>query len=300
VTTTSFAEYDKTPVSLLEERGFEVVLNPFGRKLERREVPELCSGCVGIIAGTESYDRDLLKGLHGLKVISRCGSGADSIDAKAADEFGIKVLTTPGGPTLAVAELTVGLMLDLLRKVSFMDRKIRSGVWKKEMGNLLSGKSVGIIGLGRIGRKTAELLEAFGCEIVYTDPLVIEKMPRFRRVSLNELLASSDIVSLHVSGSERVIGAEELRLMKKGAWIVNVSRGGTLDEEALYRFLKDDRIAGAALDVFDKEPYKGPLSELDNVVLTPHIGSYAREARIKMERESVDNLLKRLEELIRC
>jgi D-3-phosphoglycerate dehydrogenase len=294
ITTTSFAEYDRAPVAVLEEHGVEVVLNLFKRKLEKSEILELCSGCIGIVAGTETYDRDLLEALKELKVISRCGVGTDGIDLKAAKEIGIMITTTPDGPTLAVAELTVALALDLLRRVSFMDRMIRAGVWKKEMGSLLSLKKIGVIGFGRIGRRVAELFRSFGCEVSYADPFVNESGKGFNKIPLDRLLSESDIITVHVSGKDEVLGEKELGLIKNGGWLINVSRGGTVNEGALHHLLKAGRLSGAALDVFGVEPYKGPLTQMDNVILTPHVGSYAKEARILMERESVHNLLNEL------
>ncbi len=293
ITTTSFAKSDTRPMEMLKEEGLEIVVNDLGRKLSKDETVSLCNGCVAILAGTENYGRDVLMKLAGLKVISRCGVGLESIDLKAANEMGIEVINTPFGPTTAVAELTVALILDLLRKVSFMDRTVRSGGWEKIMGSLLSGKNVGIIGFGRIGEKVAALLEPFGCKIMYTD-ITRGAVKNFRNVPLTELLKKSDIVSIHVSSKETLISEKELMAMKKSALIVNMSRGEVVDESALYRALKDGHIGGAALDVFNEEPYGGPLKYLDNVVLTPHVGSYALEARIGMEIESVENLLKSL------
>lgn len=224
----------------------------------------------------------------------------DNVDLAAAAELNIKVDNTPSGPTLAVAELTVGLILDLLRKSTRMDREMRACIWKKRMGNLLSGKKVGIIGFGRIGQKTAELLTAFGCELSYYDTAHVEGCQHLRinKLDLHELLRTSDIITIHVSGKyeKPLLGHREFEMMKAGAWIVNVARGGAVDEEALCSALKDGRLAGAALDVFRKEPYDGSLRELENVILTPHIGSYAREARIEMEMEAAQKLVEGLEQ----
>lgn len=291
ITTTSFAKSDTRPVEMLKRAGLDIAVNDLGRKLSKDETVSLCRGCVAILAGTENYDKDVLVKLAGLKIISRCGVGMENIDLKAAGELGIEVVNTPSGPTAAVAELTVALVLDLLRKISFMDRQIRSGGWEKVMGNLLSGKDVGIIGFGRIGQKVASLLEPFGCKIMYTD-IVQGAAKNHNNVPLTELLKNSDIVTLHVSSNRMLIGEKELKSMKKGALIINMSRGEVVDENALYMALKDGHIGGAALDVFSKEPYAGPLKELDNVVLTPHIGSYASESRVGMEIEAVENLLK--------
>jgi len=301
ITTTSFAKFDNRPLQLLNNSGYEVVLNPYGRKLSGNEVVKHASDATGLIAGTESLDRSILENLPFLRIISRCGAGMDNIDLVAAAELNIKVVNTPFGPTLAVAELTVGLILDLLRKTTLMDREMRAGIWKKHMGNLLRGKRVGIIGFGRIGQKTGELLRAFGCEIGYYDSITIEKLKdlKIERMELDELLRKSDIVTIHVSGKyeKPLLGAKEIEMMKKDAWLVNVARGGAVDEEVLFNALKDGRLAGAALDVFEKEPYNGPLKNLENIILTPHIGSYAKEARTEMEMQAAKNLVDGLEKI---
>jgi len=298
VSTSTFAEFDSTPVDLLKEAGFEVDANPLGRTLTRDELSQLALGASGLLAGTEPIDAQVLKKLKDLKVISRCGAGMENVDLKTAGELNIKVFNTPDGPTLAVAELTVGLILAALRKICFMDRQIRDGKWQKKMGNLLCGKKIGIIGFGRIGRKVAELLSAFEAGVVYYDPFIPEEqVNQACKVELNELLASSDIVCLHLSHSERnknLIGAKELGMMKESAVLINSSRGGIVDEGALYAALKSGSLSAAAIDVFEREPYDGPLKELDNVILTAHIGSYAKESRIKMEIDSVKNLLEGL------
>jgi len=294
ITTTSFGEYDTSCLERCRSEGFDVVVNPYRRTVKPEELVELAKGAIGIIAGTEPITENVLTGLPQLKVISRCGAGVDNVDLKACQRMGIKIFSTPAAPTLAVAELTLGLILSLLRKVCQADNKVKSGKWQKPMGNLLSGKKVGIIGFGRIGRKLAELLEPFRCEIAYNDPSIEQRLSGFNGMPKEELLQWADIISLHVSTKDMILGEKELKLMKKGSWLINVSRGGTVDESALYSLLKEGQLSGAALDVFGQEPYMGLLKELDNVILTPHIGSYAKEARINMEREAVENLIKGL------
>jgi D-3-phosphoglycerate dehydrogenase len=296
ITTTTFGEYDNSYIKICEDKGFDIVINPYGRKMQPEELVEFAKEAVGIVAGTEFITKDTLKKLPNLKVISRCGTGMDNIDLETARSLNIKVFNTPDAPTLAVAELTLGLILALLRKINTVDRDIRSSKWEKRMGNLLSGKKVGIVGFGRIGRKVAELLATFKCDIAYADPFIEDNLLGFNKLSKEDLLKWADIVSLHVSAKEIILGEKELNLMNKGSWLINVSRGGVVDEKALYKFLKDGWIYGAALDVFEKEPYNGPLKELDNIILTSHIGSYAKEVRIKMEKEAVENLLKGLKE----
>jgi|TARA_B100001964_G_scaffold45328_1_gene50473 D-3-phosphoglycerate dehydrogenase len=291
ITTTTFGEYNKEPLNILDRNGFQVQSNPYQRKLRKDEVIKLCKGAVGIIAGTETLDVDIMETLTTLKVISRCGTGTDNVALVDAERMGIKVFNTPDSPTSAVAELTVGLMINLLRNVSLMEKELRMGQWKKRMGNLLSEKRIGIKGFGRIGKKVAELLKPFGCEIAYADPFVEDGLLGLQRLSLKELLCWADLVTIHVGVNEKLIGEEEFKCMKDGAIIINTSRGGVVDESALYGNLKNGHLAGAALDVFEEEPYSGPLKELGNIILTPHIGSYARDTRVEMEEQAVANLL---------
>jgi len=295
ISTTTFGQYDNAPLKTLAMKGLTAVTNPYARKMTGAECIEAFKDIAGLIAGTEPLTEDVLESAKSLKAISRCGTGLDNVDLDAAKRLGITVFNTPDAPTAAVAELTVGLMVSLLRKVGLMDGEMRRGLWQKKMGNLLGGKRVGIVGFGRIGRRVAELLLPFGCEVAYTDPLV-DRGESFRRMSLEELLGWADIVSLHLSARTRIIGEAELRAMKKGAWLINLSRGAVVDEAALEGCLRDGRLSGAALDVFEKEPYQGGLSGLENVILTPHIGSYAMETRIAMEKQAVENLLRGLKE----
>lgn len=294
VSTSSFAQYDTSPLKLLRDAGLDVQVNPYGRTLTPDECLSFYKDIDGLIAGTETLNADILKSIKSLRVISRCGAGLDNIDLDAARECGVKVFNTPFAPTTAVAELTVALILSLLRHVPRMDREIRDGKWKKRMGYLLQGKKVGIIGFGKIGQKVAELLMGLGAQIAYCDPAVDEIKAGCQPMPQDQLLGWADIVTIHASGKELLLGREELRKMKKGSWLVNCARGGLVDENVLYQLLKEGQLSGAALDVFEKEPYEGPLSELDNVILTPHIGSYAKEARVEMEVQAVKNLLQGL------
>ncbi len=295
ISTTTFGQYDDAPLKTLATKGLTTVTNPYGRKMTEAECIEAFRDMEGLIAGTEPLTEDVLESAKSLKVISRCGTGLDNVDLDAAKRLGIMVFNTPDAPTAAVAELTVGLMINLLRKVALMDGAMRRGLWQKRMGNLLGGKRVGIVGFGRIGRRVAELILPFGCVVAYTDPLM-DRAESFRRMSLEELLGWADIVTIHASIKDRLIGENELRAMKKGAWLINLSRGAVVDETALEGCLRDGHLSGAALDVFGKEPYEGGLSGLENVILTPHIGSYAVETRINMEKQAVENLLRGLKE----
>jgi len=296
ITTSTFAEYDVSELESLKQAGFEIVINSSGSKLKQGEIVRLCSGCAGIIAGTEEYNAAVLGKLSGLKVISRCGSGTENIDQVAAQQLKIKIFCTADAPVTAVAELTLALMFNLMRQVPQMDRDMHRSIWNKRMGYLMCGKKVGIIGFGRIGKKVAELLKPFGVKLAYSDPQPAGVSAGVERMTLADLLAWADIISVHAAGKERILGSEELKLIKKGSWLLNLSRGSSVDESMLLQMLENGHLAGAAIDVFEQEPCNGPLKNLDNVILTPHIGSYAREARIEMEKEAVRNLLLGLKE----
>eukprot|EP00831_Metopus_contortus_P014129 TRINITY_DN15821_c0_g2_i1.p1 TRINITY_DN15821_c0_g2~~TRINITY_DN15821_c0_g2_i1.p1 ORF type:complete len:350 (-),score=58.33 TRINITY_DN15821_c0_g2_i1:313-1362(-) len=296
VTTSSFGVYDNEPLELLEKAGFKYRLNPYGRKLTEEEAIETLAGCVGVVAGVEPLTDRVLRALPLLKVISRCGSGMDNIDHDVARELGIAVVNTPYGATQATAEMVVGMIMAMLRQIPAMDRQLRDGVWKKRMGNLIAGKQVGIVGLGRIGSVVAALLTGLGCDVRYSD-LYVES-DTYARMELDALLQWADIISLNCSiteDSSPLMSTDELAMMKDGGWLVNCSRGDFVDEQALFQALKTGKLSGAALDVYQNEPYNGPLAGLDNVVLTSHASSYALEGRIAMERDAVVNLLKALE-----
>jgi D-3-phosphoglycerate dehydrogenase len=248
---------------------------------------------LGIIAGTEPITAKVMSN-SSLKVISRVGVGLENVDLEAAKELGIKVFNTPEGVTEAVTELTVGLILNSLRRLNLCDRRIREGKWEKKMGNLFRGKLLGIIGFGRIGQKVAEISRCFDAKVIFHDIANIESSFA-RQVSLDYLLENSDIISIHVSGKDEVLSREKLSKTKNGVILINTSRGEAVDENKLYEMLKVGKIAYAGIDVFKSEPYKGRLAELDNVILTPHIGSYALEARILMELSAVKNLIEGIE-----
>ena len=294
ITTSSF-NLETPEIKALQQAGYEIVLNPYGRRLSETEVSELLTpDIVGMIAGVEPLTRDVIENAESLQVISRCGIGMDSVDLDAAKEKGIPVFNTPDAPTKAVAELAIGLMLDCLRGISLQDRTIRNSEWTRPMGNLLGKQTVGLIGFGRIGQKVAEYAAAFGATIIAHDPFA-QQTPQL--VSLDDLLSQADIVSLHVPYSKEnhhLLDEAEISKMKQGSILINTSRGGLVNEDALATALQSRHLASAALDVFEKEPYQGDLAKLDNIVLTAHVGSYAKEARIEQEALAAANLLEGL------
>lgn len=293
----SMGQVGSQPFDILKENGFEIINNPYGRKLSEEEVIELAKGCVGIVAGVEPLTKKVMDALPKLKCISRVGVGMDNVDLDYAKQKGIMVVNTPDGPTRGVAELTLGMTMSLLRKIPQADAALKNRQWKKQIGNLIFEKQIGIIGLGRIGKTVAGLFRGIGNPVVGFDLYPDKKWAAENHVSLNSfenVLKMADITTLHIPGNKDkspVIGSKELSMMKKGAFIINISRGGVVDEDALYSALKDGHLAGAAIDVFTKEPYNGPLCDLDNVVLTPHLGSYASEGKLQMEIDAVSNLI---------
>jgi D-3-phosphoglycerate dehydrogenase len=222
-----------------------------------------------------------------LKVIGRAGVGVDNIDLVAATERGIAVLNAPAGNTVSAAELTMALILAMVRRVAEADAAMRRGVWSKLQGVELRGRTLGLVGAGRIGGEVARRCRAFGMEVIAYDPYLTEERAAeldVKRVTLEEVLERADIVSLHVpltDATKGMINAEALARMKKGAFLVNVARGGVVDEAALARALRSGHLAGAALDVFANEPLEkdSPLLDAPNVLLTPHLGASTSEAQ---------------------
>jgi D-3-phosphoglycerate dehydrogenase len=296
-TTTSFGASAPHVLTRMADLGLNVVRNPYKRKLTEEELADLIRTHTpaGLLAGTEPISGTVLElGLPWLKVVSRVGVGWDNVDHGAARKMEIKVFRTEGVLDHAVAELALAMILDLVRKVGAQDRAMRAGTWKKKTGTLLRGKTVGILGLGSIGRQVGHLCNAFGARVIFSD--VQERSATFaEQVSLPELLRSAQIISVHASGDAALLGREELESCREGVILVNTARGGMIDETALADALDSGKAAGAGLDVFNHEPYEGPLTRYENVVLTPHVGSYAREARAEMEEMAVDNLLRGLD-----
>jgi D-3-phosphoglycerate dehydrogenase len=288
----SFGALDSSPRSVLVDAGFELVENPFRRRLTRDELGALLdSSVVGLIAGLEPLDRDVLQA-SSLRVVSRCGAGMFNVDVLAAEELAIRVCSTPDGPTVAVAELTLSAMLSILRGTHRMDAAMHAGDWPKTIGGQLEGRTVVVVGLGRIGRRVAQLVAAFGARIIAVDPMAAASADgecEFR--SLQDALPDAGVVTLHCSGETEVLGAAELAQLPRGAFVLNCARGGVVNEAALLSALDSGHVAGAWLDCFVEEPYTGPLRGHAQVLLTPHVGSYTRECRLKMETQAARNLV---------
>ena len=248
-----------------------------------------------IVRSATRVDADVLDRAPGLRVVGRAGVGVDNIDVPAASSRGVAVMNAPGGNTISAAELTMALLLSVARRVSEADRNIRDGKWERArlQGVELRGKTLGVIGAGRIGWEVAERCRAFGMGVIVYDPyLPAHRVDELRPhlVSFDQLIEEADVISLHVplnAETKGLIDADALRRMKKGAFVLNASRGGVVDETALAQALGDGLIAGAGLDVFETEPLPpdSPLLAAPNLVLTPHLGASTKEAQVQVALE---------------
>ena len=297
ISPSSYGEISDEPFRYLEEAGFSYLNNPYKRKLTEQEVIDLAEDCDGIIAGVETLSAKVIDALPKLRCISRVGVGLDNVDLEYAEKKQITVVNTPDSPTRAVAELTLAMTMALLRKIPQADANLKKKIWKKEIGNLLFEKKIGVIGLGRIGRMVSEQFRRLGNPVSGHDLFPDADWAIKNGITLLDmdvLLRESDIITIHIPGNRDktpVIKLEEIQKCKDGVFFINISRGGVVDEEALYQGLITKKLKGAAIDVFEKEPYSGPLCDLENVILTPHLGSYASEAKLQMENAAAINLI---------
>ena len=298
ISTSSFGQYQDDPLKILEDAHLSYELNPLGRKLEEKEITEFLAkdDFIGLVAGTEVLSEAVFNAAPNIRVISRVGVGLANIDLKEAEKKHIQIFNTPDVLVDSVSELTVGLILASLRRIPSQADDLRRGKWERQVGSLLTGKTVGIVGMGKIGARLASLLEPFGCQIVFSDVCEVSTI-KYRQVSFERLLEKSDIISLHASSAKTIMTKDVIAKMKKGSVLVNTARGHLIDEEVLYQALQSKKLSFAALDVFEKEPYIGKLATLENILLTPHIGSYAVEARCEMEKQSVQNLIQGLKQV---
>lgn len=295
ISTSSFDTNNNPHIQRLIEKGMQVVTNPYRRKLTEDEVIELLAAdTTGLIAGIEPLTARVFSSARNLKVVSRCGTGMDSVDLEAAKRHDITVFNTPEAPAQAVAELTLGLILAALRRICQIDRSLREGEWPRLQGQLLAAQLVGIVGLGHIGKRVAHLCQAFGAKVIAYDPYINQSPADVTLMPLAQLLTEADIVSLHLpytTDTHHLLDTKAFTEMKSGAIVINAARGGLVDETALGEALNSGKLGAAALDVFEQEPYQGPLLTCENIILTSHIGSLARESRQRMEIEAAENLL---------
>jgi len=305
VTTYVFGILNKEPFNLLESHGFKAKTNELGRKYSREELihvlkkeqPDV------IIAGTEKYDEELLDLIPNLKMISRVGAGLDSVDLKECKKRNIIVTSTPDAPSNAVAELTICQIINMLRRIKNAQNDLLQGRWNRIIGKEIKECYMGIIGLGRIGGLVYKKLKSFDPKSIWINDIDKSKYKNIDQKSIKskrEIFSKCDVITIHIPYNEKnkdYVSIKEFKILKSNACLVNTSRGGIIDEEALYHWLKENKEASAAVDAFQKEPYKGKLLKCNNAYLTPHLGSCSDRSRLAMEggaaKEVVRYLLKK-------
>jgi D-3-phosphoglycerate dehydrogenase len=278
VTATNYSIYCAEAKKMLEDQGFQVIENMRGRPLQFTELQKIVFDIDAVIAGVDDWNEAVFKIAPKLKIITRFGVGVDNIDLVKAKKYGIKVTNAKGHNSNSVAELTVGLMLGMLKNILYLDKSLRKGNWDRFMGKDLRGKSVGLLGFGAIAQQVAAKLQSFGVELYAFD-----KNPDFvkaqklgvKLMEMEAILKSCDIVSLHLPSLKEtyhIMGKEQFAMMKQGAYFINTARGVLVDEQALYEALQKHKLTAAALDVYEEEPAKvtNPLFSLDNIICTPH------------------------------
>jgi D-3-phosphoglycerate dehydrogenase len=294
ITTVPFGSVDRRPLELLRAAGIEYRTNPLGRRPTEEELCELIRGVELFIAGTEPITDRVMASAPGLRIISRVGIGLDNVDLWAAHRRGIVVSYTPDAPAPAVAELTVGVMLSLLRSIHTANAQMRTVGWHRLMGRRLGELTVGIIGVGRVGQRVIRLLTSFGPRILANDLEPIKDLPFVHWVDKNEIYNRADVISIHLPLTPTtvdLITMTEINRMRPDAVLVNTSRGGIIHEADLAAALRTGRLAGAALDVFCHEPYRGELVDIDRCLITCHMGSMSIDCRLRMELEATENVL---------
>lgn len=299
VTPTSM-QPDKNSEALERLRAFsgDLVFNNTGKPLSEDDLIPLLRDCDGYVAGLDFITEKVLKACPNLKAISRYGVGYDRVDTAAAKALGIPVSNTPGTNSEAVGELTFALILSVARKIPYLDTQTKNGAWVRSTGTELLGKTIGIVGLGAIGKVVARCAKGFDMTVLAYDPFINEnycKENNIKICTLDEVYEKSDIISLHLplnSDTKGIINADAFGKMKDGVIVVNASRGGIIDESAALDALKSGKLGGLGLDAFETEPPTGsPLLDFPNVVATPHTGAHTVEATGNMANAAVDNII---------
>ena len=302
ISTVPFGDKNHLPIEQLEAAGFEYLINPLGRKLKEEELGEMISDFDVLIAGTENISDAVMAKASKLKLISRVGIGLDNIDLLAAERRNIKVSYTPDAPAPAVAELTIGLMLSLLRSTHVSNAQLHRGEWLRHFGRRIPEITIGVIGTGRIGARVLRRLSSFGTPRLLVNDInpdsTISLDQKLEWVDKNTIYKNADLISIHVpltAQTSNMIGRKQLMMMKSDAMIINTSRGGIICEAELAEVLEEGHLSGAAIDVFDLEPYIGPLSKIERCLLTAHMGSMSIDCRSRMEIEATEEAVRFLQ-----
>lgn len=299
ITTVPFGDKNRLPLELLEAAGIEYLINPIGRKLKEDELAEMVADFDVLIAGTEPITDKVMNNASKLKLISRVGIGLDSVDLLAAERRDIKVSYTPDAPAPAVAELTIGIMLTLLRSVHVANIEMHRGEWHRYFGRRIPEITIGIIGTGRIGGRVLRRLAGFGSPRILVNDIHpnmnVAPEHKLEWVGKEEIYKQADVICLHVPltiQTKNMIKREHLLNMKQDAIIINTSRGGIINERDLAEVLNAGHLSGAAIDVFEQEPYDGELTQIDRCLLTSHMGSMSIDCRTRMEIEATEEAVR--------
>lgn len=299
ITTVPFGASNRFPIEMLEQNEIEYLINPFNKKITEDELISVIADIDVLIAGTEMISQKVMDAAPKLKLISRVGVGLDGVDLLETRKRGIKVSYTPEAPAPAVAELTIGLLITLLRNVQIANHQLHSGVWERHFGLRIAEATIGIIGLGRIGQRVLNRLQAFGTPRLLGNDLLpdpnIVRNHKLEWVDKETIYQEADAILVHTPLTPDTIGMiseAELKMMKKTTVLINTARGGIISEAALHQALKEKWIRGAAIDVFEKEPYDGPLNTLPNCLLTSHMGSMSLDCRERMEIDATDEAVR--------
>ena len=301
IATYPFGKCGDKPVNLLKETGWKIKYNSLGRRLKENEVKDMIIDCDGVIAGTEPYTKDIIKECKKLKVISRVGVGLDNVDFDTCLRQKVVLTYTPEAPADGVADLSIAQIINLLRGIRTSDNLIRKGQWKRTLGKLVKEVKVGVLGVGRIGKRVVNRLVPFSPKIYACDinpDYDFGKEKGIVWVDKKELFKICDLVSVHIPMNKKnyhCVGNKELSSMKQGSFVINTSRGSVIDEKVLVSLLHNKHLGGAALDVFENEPDVGSLSTFDNTILTAHIGASAHESRYLMELGATEDCIRVLQ-----
>ena len=300
ITTVPFGDKNRLPLDLLKKSNIEYIINPLNKKLNEEELIKMIVDFDAIIAGTEKISEKVLNKANKLKHISRVGIGLDSVDLIAAEKKGIKVSYTPDVPAPAIAELTIGMMLTLLRSTHVSNSKMHKGEWHRIFGKRLSNVTIGLIGVGRVGIRVIKHLQGFGSPKILANDLsksVKELDLPVQWVEKEKIFKEADVITLHLpltKLTKDLVKKDHLLLMKKDAIIINTSRGGIINENDLYNIMKSGHLSGAAIDVYENEPYDGQLKEIERCLMTSHMGSMTTDCRTKMEIEATEEVIRSL------
>lgn len=301
ITTVPFGDKNRLPLEMLEGAGIDYLINPLNKKLTEDQLAEMVTDFDVIIAGTEPITEKVMNNASNLKLISRVGIGLDSVDLLAAKQRGIHVSYTPDAPAPAVAELTICLILSLLRSVHVANSQLHKKQWHRYFGRRIPEVTIGVIGTGRIGRRVLRRLSVFGTPRILVNDINpnTQLVPELKLewVSKEDIYRNADVISLHLpltAQTKNLIRKEQLEMMKADALLINPSRGGIINEHDLATVMNSGHLGGAAIDVFEQEPYSGPLTEIERCLLTAHMGSMSIDCRTRMEIEATEEAVRYL------